>query len=116
VHPVPDRPVPQALAALERGDFTAALALRDDVEMLVTALDGIYLDQSAAAGPENDPELMAAFARARAANALLAALDSDPVKAALDAIYEAHASLAYDREGKFLETVKALLRDLQAGA
>lgn len=115
VHPVPDHPVSQALDALERGDDSTALGLRDDIDRLVTALDGAYFDRSAAAGPENDPDLLAAFARARAVNALAAALAPDPVQATLDAIYEAHGCLPYDRGAAFVDAVKDLLRQLQAG-
>jgi len=106
-------PVVAALRALEDSDMSSAGRLRGDLQSLVTELDEEYWDLSDSSRSSDDIEAGRAFARARAVNALACALDVDPVEAALDAIYEAQASLPEAAVDGFLDAVKERLRGLQ---
>jgi hypothetical protein len=81
--------VQDARAALERGEYGAS-ATRDRIEALVDEWDqeGWRFQE---AGRED--EYLAAFTRARAASSLWFALGDDPTAAALEAAYEAQASV-----------------------
>jgi hypothetical protein len=111
--PVPRAPVAEVLRALEESDIGSAVRLRGALEALVEELDNEYFDLSDSSGASNSSEARTAFARARAVNALACALEVDPVEAALDAIYEAQASLPEAEVDNFLDSAKALLRTLQ---
>ena len=106
-------PVVAVLRALEDSDIRSAVRLRGDLEVLVTELDKEYWDLSDSSGSSDGIEVRRAFARARAVNALACALEVNPVEAALDAIYEAQASLPEAAVDGFLDAVKELLRGLQ---
>jgi hypothetical protein len=107
-HAISGEPVGKALAALERDD-ASAVALRPALRSLVESLDAAYWtlteEDSGSGGATRE-----AFCRARAANSLLAAVQEDACEAALDAIYEAHASLEESDAAVFLEKIKTLLR------
>ena len=108
-HPIDDDAVKEALAALRRDDDVAATDARSALGDLVQSLDAVYLNLSEKRG-RADRATLDAFSRARAANALLSALQVDACRAALDAIYEAHASFEEGEAEQFLETVKNQLR------
>ncbi len=84
-----DPRVDVALAALESGR-TGDGPARDAIGRLVEELDTAGWE-ARDSGAEDDYQR--AFRRARSANALWAALDFDPMAAAADAAYEAHAVL-----------------------
>jgi hypothetical protein len=111
--PVSDHPVPEALNALRTYHTGTAIRLRPELEALVERLDGIYWDLSAASDSKSAHAVREAFARARAVNSLVAALTIDPVSAAVDAIYEAQASLPEAEADAFIEAAKSVLRPLQ---
>jgi hypothetical protein len=111
--PVPRTPVAEILRALDDSDIGSAVRLRGALEALVEELDNEYWDLWDSSGSTDSSEARAAFARARAVNALACALQANPVEAALDAIYEAQASLPEAEVDGFLDSAKALLRTLQ---
>ena len=111
--PVSDHPVPEALDALRTYHTATAMRLRPQLEALVERLDGLYWELSDAVGSKGAPAVREAFARARAVNALVAALTLGPVAAAVDAIYEAQASLPETEVDGFMEAAKSMLRSLQ---
>jgi hypothetical protein len=112
--PVSQSPVTEALRALDDSDIRSAVRLRGDLEVLVTVLEKEYWDLSDSSGSSDGLDVRTAFARARAVSALASALALNPVEAALDAIYEAQASLPESEVDGFLDAVKELLRTLQA--
>lgn len=107
-HGIADECVRKALATLRRDDSVAP-ELRSALGELVDSLDAVYWNLSEKDG-ESGHATLDAFSRARAANALLSALQEDACEAAVDAIYEAHASLDDHQAQRFLERVKSLLR------
>jgi hypothetical protein len=111
--PVSDAPVPQVLAALEANDIRTAVRALPKLESLRGRLDESYWDLSDAQGGSNAPGVFEAFAKARAVNALVCALGRNVVQSAIDAIYEAYASLEDDKADEFLESAKAMLRRYQ---
>jgi hypothetical protein len=111
--PVSQSPVMEVLRALDASDIRSAVRRRSDLEALVTVLDKEYWDLSDSSGSSDGVDARRAFARARAVNALASALALNPVEAALDAIYEAQASLPESEVDGFLDAVKNLLRTLQ---
>lgn len=111
--PVSEHPVPEALNALRRYETATAMRLGPQLEALVERLDGIYWDLCDAHGSKGAPAVGEAFARARAVNSFVAALAVDPVAAAVDAIYEAQASLPETEVDGFIEAAKGMLRSLQ---
>ena len=111
--PVSDHPVPEALNALRTYHTVTAIRLRPQLEALVERLDGVYWDLSDGSDSKSAPAVREAFARARAVNSLVAALTIDPVSAAVDAIYEAQASLPEAEVDAFIEAAKSILRPLQ---
>lgn len=87
-----DAPVADALMALEQScEGTNAERLRRRIEQLVASLDEAQFDlqDQMDEGVVDDAVQALAFARARAANAVYDAFDTDPFKAATGAIYEA---------------------------
>lgn len=70
----------------------------DLLKRLVEELDEKYFDLQDAADDSDDPEAVAAFRRARTANAFLFAVKEDAHEAATEAAYEAHAATE-DLEG-----------------
>lgn len=66
------------------------------MKQLALLLDQRYVDvaQLAAEGSASESDVLTAFAEARAASALAAALGPDPVFAAQEAAYEAHCAIA----------------------
>ncbi len=83
--------IEEGLKALTAGDYGDPL-LRSKLESLVNALDEIQWDLQdlLEEGRIDRATYEAAFNRARAANAVYAALDSDAFEAAADSIYEAY--------------------------
>ena len=112
--PVSQSPVMEVLRALDASDIRSAVRRRSDLEALVTVLDKEYWDLSDSSGSSDGADARTAFARARAVSALACALALNPVEAALDAIYEAQASLPESEVDGFLDAVKELFRTLQA--
>jgi hypothetical protein len=111
--PVSEHPVPEALNALRTDHAANAMHQRPQLEAVVERLDGIYWDLCDAGRSKGTSAVEEAFARARAVNSLVAALTVDPVAAALDAIYEAQASLPDAEVDGFIEAAKGMLRSLQ---
>jgi hypothetical protein len=107
-HAISDEFVRKAIGALERDD-PSAVELRPALLSLVESLDAAYWTLTEEDNRSGDA-MREAFSRARAANSVLAALQEDACEAALDAIYEAHASLEDSEAAVFLEKVKMLLR------
>ena len=112
--PVSDHPVPEGLNALRTYHTATAMHLRPQLEALVERLDGLYWDRCDAGGSKGAPAVEEAFARARAVNSLVAALAVDPVAAAVDAIYEAQASLPETEVDGFIEATKGMLRSIRS--
>lgn len=67
-----------------------------EMQHLAEILDERYFEisQSAEEGSRSDGDVLAAFAQARAAGAVAAALGPDPVFSAQEAAYEAHCAFA----------------------
>ena len=106
---VSDPPVPvvlDAIRTLEPGD---AFAQRPLVADLVERLDDEYWEASEAK-PQDEARVLMAFRRARAANALLASLDPDAARAALEAVYEACHAFPESEAGSFVDEAKDKLR------
>jgi hypothetical protein len=101
-----DPRVDRALRVLRR-EPTERNACRDAVEGLVAELDSVAWDQqeqAEAKHPQEQDYVQAleggygpAFARARAANAVACALNTDPLMAAVETIYEGSFAIG-DRE------------------
>jgi hypothetical protein len=86
------------------GHPTPPNTLVPELERIVQGLDSSYLDLNEAAG--SSPEaVLAAFRRARAANAVLFALSSDPLIAAEECAYE--AAMATDHIERIRDLVNA---------
>jgi hypothetical protein len=97
--PLDDRRAADALRAIVDGRF-GATPERGRVRSLVDELDGRYWatrpeDDAAALEPITEQTLQA-FADARAANVLWAALDADALAAALESLYETWAATGQD--------------------
>jgi hypothetical protein len=88
-----DRTITVALAAARKGT-TGEQSVRTAVEELAEALDERQWNVQARveSGEADEEQHLKAFRAARAAAAVRFALDDDPVKAALEATYEAHAA------------------------
>jgi hypothetical protein len=78
------------------GDATPDTNLRTQVAALVEELDerAWAIQDQVEAGAQTQHDYLTAFAAARAAAAVLAALDTDPEQAALESAYEAQAATA----------------------
>lgn len=89
-----DPRVDAALAALDSGR-TGDGSARDALLRLLEELDDAAwaMRQRVEAGKATSEEYDRVFRRARSANALWAALDADPMVAAADGAYEAHAAI-----------------------
>ena len=86
---------------------------RDAIEALLEELDNAaWILQEAAGGGASNPVYLLAFRKARAAGALWSAMDEDPLRAAIEAIYEAHHAIA-DADALRLLVDKELSRDEQ---
>jgi len=88
-HELDDPRLAAAIAALDTGRFGDTRE-RVAVQRLVEELDEIAWDERDRGA---EAEYVSAFMRARAANAVAAALDIDPATAAHRAVYEANAAL-----------------------
>lgn len=88
-HELDDPRLTAALAALDAGRF-GETPERAAAGHLVEELDEMAWDEQDRGAEE---EYGIAFMRARAANAVVAALDTDPESAAYEAVYEANAAL-----------------------
>jgi hypothetical protein len=85
------------------GDPTPPNTLVPELERIVQGLDSSYLDlNEAGSSPE---AVLAAFRRARAANAVLFALSSDPLIAAEECAYE--AAMATDHIERIRDLINA---------
>lgn len=104
---VDDERVRRALQQLAEGQVDTVL--RDDLAGLVAELDERAWDVQEArdAGRATHAQYLAAFARARAAGAVVAAMDPDPAMAALEAAYEAHC--AFEDGSGVIDAVAASL-------
>lgn len=102
--------VASAVAALARGRHPGIDKARLALRPVIHELDATYLAEYERSGERNTPAVLAAFSRARAANAVLAALDPDAAAAAPEAIYEAHAALSDEDWGHLLERVRRAAR------
>lgn len=92
--PVSDPQLRAALALIERYAFGDSPE-RDAVQSLVDQLDRIAWDiqERVEAGSADEADYVAAFAKARAVNAVWYALASDALDAAAEATYEAAAAI-----------------------
>lgn len=90
---ISDARIDMALAALDRGELDGDMRVR--LDGLVEELDQAAweVQQRAHAGRALENDYVTAFAKARAASALACALDVDPKRAAMEAVYEAQAAL-----------------------
>ena len=90
-------PIISAMHMLKLGDY-GDTPVRAELGVLVSALDDAQLtiQERVEAGDESQDEYEAVFAQARAASALWYALDSDPLVAAQESMYEAGAALNED--------------------
>lgn len=88
-HAIDDPRLAAAVAVLDAGGY-GATDERAAVVRLVEELDEVAWDEQDRGAEE---QYGIAFMRARAANAVVAALDSDPESAAYEAAYEANAAL-----------------------
>ncbi len=79
---------------LELIDAEERSKLRSRLQHEVESLDDAYfkLSQAHGAGAATEQEMLAAFSLARAFNAALLSVSSDPFEAASEAAYEAHAA------------------------
>jgi len=106
---VTDKRVRRALELL--GSTELDDAQRRDLSSLTAEFDKRYwtAGEKRDAGETSEEEYLEAFARARAVASVAMAADPDPVHAALEAAYEAHAALGDDG---FLATLTAGLARL----
>lgn len=97
-HPIDDPRLHAARAALPVTDRDPAV--RKALGQLVAELDSEQwrLEEDAQSGVSSAGEYQRAFSRARVANAYLEALTDEPLAAALEAAYEAHAALDGDTD------------------
>jgi hypothetical protein len=101
--------VDAALSALREGRFGSSPE-RDALSALVDELDEIAWDIQDATELVDATESSygKAFARSRAASAVLSALDADPFRAAADSLYETHAAVG-DLRGLLVKLGHSLL-------
>jgi hypothetical protein len=102
------KPVSEAVAVLARGNPGRIGKARLELRAVIQQLDARYLAEYERSG-QNTPAVLAAFSRARAANAVLAALDPNPSEAAPEAVYEAHAALPHQEAAAFLDRLRRVL-------
>ncbi len=98
--------VGEALAALEAGSGGGS-QLKESLWRVVEKFDTDYFDLQDAAdeGKATEPEYVAAFRKARAANALHCALSRSSFEAATESIYEANAAV------EDLDALRAVIQD-----
>jgi hypothetical protein len=104
--------VMEALRLLALGERSAAMRLRPGLQRLVEELERPYFMELASTvdSPASlTPAAHAAFGRARAVSALSCALADDPVDAALEATYEAQASVPEPDSSNLLESIRKRL-------
>ena len=84
---------------------------RTELGLLTDELDEIAwrLQERVDAQQANEAEYLVAFRRARAAAALFSALDAQPLKAALDSLYEAHHAIGDE------QALRALIDEVLRG-
>ena len=102
----------EALRLLALGQRSAAMRLRPELERLAEELETPYFMELAStvdAPAPLSPAAHAAFGRARAVSALSCALAEDPVDAALEATYEAQASVPEPESSNLLESIRERL-------
>jgi hypothetical protein len=102
----------ETLRLIALGQWSGAIALRPKLERLAEELESPYLEELAStveAPAALTPAALAAFGRARAVSALSHALADDPVDAALEAIYEAQASVPEPDSANLLESFRERL-------
>lgn len=104
-HNLPRR-VNEAVSALVRGNPSRMEKVRLELRAIIRELDALYLAEYERNGEQNTPAVLEAFSRARAANAVLLALDPDASVAAPEAVYEAHAALPDKDAARLLEDVR----------
>jgi hypothetical protein len=92
-NPVDSTVIRQGMATLRAGGSGDA-TLRKALQELTEKLDAEYFDLQEAAdrGQTDSGSFLNAFRRARAANAVLSALNRNSLEAATESIYEAHAA------------------------
>ncbi len=100
------KPVSDALDALTHGNQGRIARARRQLRPIIQELDAVYLAEYERSGEHNTPAVLAAFSRARAANAVLAALEPDLTSAAPEAVYEAHAALPDEQAAEFLDRIR----------
>ena len=109
-HPVSDPMVLAVLEALGGSADEVALGAGADIGRLAERHEERYFKLLDAAGGRYTPEVLQEFGKARALTSLASALNQDPRRGVLDAIYEAYVALGDTEADAFLASAVGRLR------